>query len=120
MNTQNLNEKARKLGYHSYRDYINDSVHWHMFKRLYLARYCWSCRDDVRWKLELHHISYDRIGSEDPGDVITLCKFCHELCHKLIGHGEATLEDAHTIVREIMQNKVKQLSFEYERHGSAA
>jgi 5-methylcytosine-specific restriction endonuclease McrA len=32
--------------------------------------------------LQVHHNTYDRLGCEDPADLIVLCKGCHYLFHK--------------------------------------
>ena len=40
---------------------------------------CRTCRHDgSAWCLEVHHLTYDRIGHEDLADLITLCRQCHE------------------------------------------
>lgn len=31
--------------------------------------------------LNIHHRTYDRVGCEDMGDLITLCRSCHERHH---------------------------------------
>jgi 5-methylcytosine-specific restriction endonuclease McrA len=31
--------------------------------------------------LAVHHLTYERLGSEHPDDLITLCRTCHKLDH---------------------------------------
>ena len=32
--------------------------------------------------LQVHHVTYEHIGFEKPGDLVTLCKWCHRKVHK--------------------------------------
>lgn len=51
------------------------------FKRVwYLRHECESCGSNRL--LQLHHLSYDRVGIEHPADLVTLCRVCHEREHK--------------------------------------
>jgi len=34
-------------------------------------------------RLELHHLSYERLGRELPEDVVLLCSVCHQRAHGL-------------------------------------
>lgn len=38
------------------------------------CRTCWNTED-----LEVHHLTYERLGNEEVSDLITLCKYCHEV-----------------------------------------
>lgn len=40
---------------------------------------CRECNSAER--LEVHHLSYERLGHERSDDLITLCMFCHEDKH---------------------------------------
>ncbi len=31
----------------------------------------------------IHHTRYDRVGNEDPADVVGLCRSCHDIFHKV-------------------------------------
>jgi hypothetical protein len=35
--------------------------------------------------LEVHHRTYERLGSEQPGDLVVLCHACHQLHHNMFG-----------------------------------
>ena len=41
---------------------------------------CQACssKDEI---LDVHHNSYDRLGAEDPSDLIVLCRPCHSKVH---------------------------------------
>jgi 5-methylcytosine-specific restriction endonuclease McrA len=43
----------------------------------YRCRLCYASRHDAQ--LEVHHRTYVRLGSEQVGDLITLCKDCHHV-----------------------------------------
>lgn len=61
------------------------SLEWQYrrWRSLHLGRNrCGRCGDsgtDIR--LEIHHLSYDRLGNEDEADLIPLCRTCHENTH---------------------------------------
>jgi hypothetical protein len=75
------------LGFASYGDYLL-SPHWLAFKDRFFAarkRRCFACRK--RQGIELHHITYNRIGAERLDDVVPLCGRCHDRVHHLIASG---------------------------------
>jgi 5-methylcytosine-specific restriction endonuclease McrA len=41
------------------------------------CRLCYASKDDAQ--LEVHHRTYARLGREQVGDLITLCKECHHI-----------------------------------------
>ena len=41
---------------------------------------CNASREDVQ--LDTHHRTYERLGDEDPRDLIVLCRTCHTLFHE--------------------------------------
>jgi hypothetical protein len=79
--------RLRELGYSSYQDYLL-SPHWRAIKdwwwsRRKSTRRCWCCgRKDV--PTDLHHRTYENLGAEKEGDLIRLCRVCHELTHEVI------------------------------------
>jgi 5-methylcytosine-specific restriction endonuclease McrA len=68
----------------SYREYLA-SPGWRAKAEamLWIAGYrCQVCnthRDEAT--LDVHHRTYERVGGERPGDLIVLCRDCHELFH---------------------------------------
>lgn len=68
----------RQIKYAEYRK----SAHWCLFRLKIIAErgpYCQSCGSDRR--VEVHHLTYARLGCELPDDVRVLCRKCHENAH---------------------------------------
>ena len=67
-----------------YKDYLN-SEEWKERRnsQIQMDGCCRFC--GKKEGLQVHHISYERIGDEIPGfDLITLCRGCHERLHEVI------------------------------------
>src|ERR1017187_326635 len=65
----------------SYAEYLQ-SPEWKVRRKkaLQFAGYrCQICNS--KEELNVHHRSYERIGHEHMGDLVTLCKNCHEIFH---------------------------------------
>lgn len=87
-----LTLKLEQLGYRSYKEYL-ESPHWQQFRaRFYAtskrvkamrAKYgrpvCQAC-SSPRF-LNLHHVTYIRLGGEYLADVRLLCRNCHTNVH---------------------------------------
>lgn len=77
----------------SYPEYLM-SDHWKRIRwaALWRARHrCAACgREATEAELHVHHITRDRLGEEDPADVIVLCRDCHAAIedHMIIGYAE--------------------------------
>jgi hypothetical protein len=41
---------------------------------------CWRC--GIEKRLSVHHLSYDRLGDEEPSDLVALCRSCHTAVHQ--------------------------------------
>ena len=91
----------------SYVNYLK-SEKWAAKKRAYYARHgrvCRACRT-TQGVIELHHLTYDRLGREHMKDLISLCKPCHRECHSL--HRRAgRKEDIRTVTNRYIANKRK-------------
>jgi hypothetical protein len=78
-----FNRKLDALGYSSYDEYLR-SAHW---KRLREAHRRWSgeptCFCGETDGLQLHHLTYERLGEERMADLRWLCKSCHNMVHHL-------------------------------------
>jgi len=63
-----------------YRKYLRTS-HWKEFRQqlLYERGVCEHCGTTER--LDVHHMTYDRLGDEAPEDVSVLCRDCHNEEH---------------------------------------
>ena len=60
-----------------YLAYINSKA-WYAKRDLKLRKAgykCWWCGS--RYELEIHHLNYDRLGSERLSDLMVLCRNCH-------------------------------------------
>lgn len=65
-----------------YQDYM-DSRAWAQRKIVYWQahdRRCRRCANDVA--VQLHHLSYERMGREPDEDLMPLCQRCHSLAHQ--------------------------------------
>jgi hypothetical protein len=92
----NLDERARELGYRDYKDYIH-SKHWRGLVRRYRRKRCYCCSRAK--ELQLHHITYVRLGGEQRGDLVTLCDWCHSQVHQMVHNGQHKLHKAHIVLR---------------------
>ena len=69
--------------FNAYKDYLNDKS-WNarrsksLKRGNYLCSRCGSTRD-----LNVHHLTYARIGQEEQDDLIVLCRRCHSIVHGL-------------------------------------
>lgn len=41
---------------------------------------CQRCGDHQR-SLDVHHLTYERLGAEEPRDLVVLCRRCHQAVH---------------------------------------
>ncbi len=61
----------------NYQEYLN-SPHWQRLRVRILKRDGYKCTQCNETKeLDVHHLSYDRLGQERDEDVATLCRRCH-------------------------------------------
>ena len=83
--------RLRGLGYKSYPHYLA-SRHWIELRRRYresdLPQECICGEEHV----QLHHLTYERIGAEDLADLTPLCKRCHAMAHALEWRREIGLD----------------------------
>lgn len=86
--------RLRALGYASYRAYLI-SPHWRSVRALYWASDLpQQCICGETEALQLHHLTYDRIGGEALTDLVPLCATCHADIHVLERRGEIGLDFA--------------------------
>lgn len=79
-----------------YQAYL-ESEHWQQVRERKLEEQDWQCercghfarRDEngERLGIEVHHITYERIGGEELSDLEVLCRTCHEEQHGIEGLG---------------------------------
>lgn len=68
----------------SYSEYINGPA-WAAKKRQFKSQrelLCECCKDDR--KLDVHHLTYERLYNEAMGDLMLLCRKCHEAVEQAI------------------------------------
>ena len=81
----------KKVKYH---DYIK-SDKWKAKRLECLKRDNYQCQKCGTAKnLVIHHWTYDRLGNEDLGDIVTLCKNCHKKVHENDLSGRETDEQS--------------------------
>ena len=71
-----------ETSYSRYSGYIQSS-HWKDIRRQRLAMDGFQCSMCGTAKnLEVHHLTYERLGHEDLDDLVSLCKRCHAIVHE--------------------------------------
>lgn len=71
-----------ETSYSRYSGYIQSS-HWKDIRRQRLAMDGFQCSICGTAKnLEVHHLTYERLGHEDLDDLVSLCKRCHAKVHE--------------------------------------
>ena len=68
------------------------SLEWQMMRKKILKRdkyTCQGCGDKT--KLEVHHITYKRVGKEDTSDLVSVCRFCHQAIHNKYGYDYSSI-----------------------------
>jgi 5-methylcytosine-specific restriction endonuclease McrA len=67
-----------------YADYLRTDEWQYRRREMVKAaeRKCQSCGRPSHL-LNVHHLTYERLGNEDPDDLIVLCESCHENRHQL-------------------------------------
>lgn len=81
LNKVQWSKVLEKAGFPSYQSYLA-SEHWKSFRAFFLSRkenqVCKICGAKT---VEVHHRTYHRLGKEQFGDVISLCRFHHQNLH---------------------------------------
>jgi len=78
-----LNEMQRPHTNHlRYKDYMESGI-WKMRRELYIDHFDGICQHPDcgrhRKPLQLHHLTYQRLGVEALDDVVLVCKTCHRM-----------------------------------------
>lgn len=80
------------LGFSSYRDYLH-APHWQATRAAYRASaQPQDCICGETEGLQLHHLSYERVGAERLTDLTPLCDRCHAMVHVLERRGDMGLD----------------------------
>jgi len=90
--------RLRHLGFSSYADYLS-STHWAEFRQKYFLsqrpKTCLVCGDG---RIQLHHVTYERLGQEKLKDVVPLCRKHHEDVHSWLKQNHAPLYETHRAI----------------------
>jgi hypothetical protein len=68
-----------------YQAYLR-TPHWQETRKCILERDGYQCRDcgASQVQLDVHHLTYERLGHEEDEDLVTLCHACHEARHGIV------------------------------------
>lgn len=98
-------QRLKELGFDTYDAYLN-SEHWKTFRKTYressLPQTCRCCGSP---KVQLHHITYARLGVEELEDVVPLCARCHMKLHEVSRASFISLADFEEAIRAIRETK---------------
>lgn len=74
-----------------YDEYL-DSTKWRT-KRTHIRRRArgWCERCGWQRRVDVHHLTYERLGQELPGDLIAVCEECHQFLHGKSSYDPASL-----------------------------
>jgi 5-methylcytosine-specific restriction endonuclease McrA len=74
--------RAGLPGGQTYQEYLRSAVWLHRRRRA-LNRARWRCEQCGSWhRLEVHHLTYARVGAELDTDLTVLCRPCHRRRHE--------------------------------------
>lgn len=89
-----------------YLSYIHSPA-WAHRRALYYRTHPRRCAACGNPRVELHHLTYDRLGHEDPRDLIPLCDFHHRQAHDIRDMGVLTLAEATSYVIMCMRAQLQ-------------
>lgn len=95
---QILGRRLRELGLTSPREYYG-SKHWRLVasKNKRKRAECTIC--DIKKPLELHHLTYSRLGCEGAPDLVWTCRDCYELIHAYANEHKMSIHNATNSIR---------------------
>lgn len=74
------------------------SIEWQELRKAVLYRDSYACKVcGVTHQLEVHHITYERLGKEELSDLVTICRKHHQQLHDLLGYDRTTIFDISTL-----------------------
>jgi len=85
---QNVDDEVARLRALPYAEYLQ-SDHWRGLRRRLLSLYgyaCVSCHA-ANTILDVHHLTYARLGRELTTDLQVLCRKCHDMVHGVVSEG---------------------------------
>lgn len=96
------------------KEYVENlrSPAWHEKRRKLIRSnpdaYCYCCGilHSPATPLDLHHLTYERLGHELPEDIVAVCRPCHDLIHSF-GGKRVSVREATEIVRSAIERRVR-------------
>lgn len=65
----------------TYKEYLH-TKHWKLLKSKIYKKYKYNCAYcKTNHDIDLHHKTYERVGNENIGDLVYLCRLCHKAVH---------------------------------------
>lgn len=102
-----LEQILETAGFKSLEEY-HKSPCWDAFKIGYFSRHPKVCViTGVSIDIDLHHITYERLGCEKDEDVMPVSHLIHELLHRLVKNHRVPLDQAHLVLKDVMATCVK-------------
>lgn len=95
--------KAREFsqGEIQYREYLTSSQ-WHQRRNQALKEAGYRCHVcDVKRNLQVHHVSYERLGAELPEDLVVVCRGCH------LGHHYNETQDGIGVYTRVLSQVIQ-------------
>lgn len=64
-----------------YGDYLR-TPHWRVMRGVAMKRANGMCEQcQIAYADDVHHLTYERLGAENPEDIVALCRACHAKAH---------------------------------------
>lgn len=69
------------------------SSQWQTLRKKVLKRDAYTCQScqTSGIPLEVHHITYIRLGNENISDLVSVCRYCHQAIHDKYGYSHTTI-----------------------------
>lgn len=97
-------ERLKLLGFEDYAEYLK-STHWYILRQKILAarKNCEGCQSSLH--LNVHHITYKRLGEERLEDLMLACETCHEKIHEIQKERGVDILMATRFVKQLKANR---------------
>ena len=94
----------------TYEHYVKTDC-WSLRRKAYLKIHNW-CEVCSRFgELQIHHLSYERLGHEHDDDLLAVCDSCHRTFHGLPGTPRTWIEQvvSHMVCGEHKKNRILEM-----------
>jgi hypothetical protein len=69
--------------------------------------YCCHTSHSYETPLDLHHLTYERLGNELDTDLVPVCRKCHDLIHSIAKSQKLKITEATDKAREIVRDRIR-------------